>query len=86
MMTTNDGTILTDVSEEILATYNLVLIGPGLPVGYERERREEGIGEFIRYEGVAPSILREVQENITDLLPAGYRVVIREWNDETEQP
>lgn len=65
----------------VLATYSLQLIGPGLQVGYERTKS----GDFERYEGLAPSLMREAEENITDLLPADYHVVIREWNDETEE-
>ena len=83
-MTETNEYVVTDVAEEILATYNLILIGPGppAPVVYERD----ATGQFQRYEGIAPSRLREAEENITDLLPAGYRVVIREWNDTEETP
>ena len=81
-MTTTNEHVVTDASEEILATYNLVLIGPGPIVGYERDKE----GEFERYESLAPSVLRETEQNITDLLPAGYRVVIREWDDTEETP
>lgn len=74
MTTTNEG-------DQVLATYNLVLIGPGLPVGYERNAD----GEFERYEGLAPSILREIEQNVEDLLPKDYYVEVREWNEETEE-
>lgn len=84
-MTTTNEYVVTNESEEILATYNLVLIGPGppgTPVGYERNER----GEFEEYEGIRPSLLREIEEDVTDLLPADYRVVIREWNETEETP
>jgi len=70
--------------EQILATYNLCLIGPGPipPMGYERNADSE----FVHYEGIAPSVLRETEEDLTDLMPAGYRVVIREWNETEETP
>lgn len=29
-----------------------------------------------------PAYLEELEENLTDLLPEGYSVTIKEWNDE----
>ena len=61
--------IVTDVGEEILATYNLMLLGPLEP-----------------WPGAALGILaggvKEAQENLTDLMPRGFRVVIREWSSD----
>ena len=62
--------VVTDASAEIVATYNLCVVGPvaenwaGLPAE------------------LLPSFLRETEENLTDLLPDGYRVVIKEWCSE----
>ena len=61
--------LITDVSEEILATYTLCLVGPTEP-----------------WPGAALGILaggvKEAEENLTDLMPRGFRVVIREWSSE----
>lgn len=65
----------TNDSEEILATYSLCLLGP-------RARWDHGQAVPL---GLA-SHIQEAEENITDLLPAGFRVVIREWNDQEETP
>jgi hypothetical protein len=40
-------------------------------------------------EWTSPSIARlmaETEENLTDLLPAGYRARIRRWDDFTDEP
>lgn len=76
MMTTSE-TVVTDVSEEILATYNLCLIGP---------TNDRDAWKFTGFwVGGFAAALAEAQENLTDLLPPGYRVEIREWNEETEE-
>lgn len=54
-------------SVDVLATYTLQLIGPL----HGREFR-----------GIAQPLLDESEENLTDLLPPGYRVEIKEWSDE----
>lgn len=61
-------------TEEVITTYALCLIGPPEFVGGPPVTRK-----------LAPEVLREAEENITDLLPAFYRVEIREWFDETEE-
>lgn len=57
----------------VLATYTLQLIGPpgglGMPVS---------LSEAFRF----GAHLRETEENLTDLLPEGYSVRIREWDEE----
>ena len=69
-MTEANEYVITGVGEEILATYNLMLIGVPEFAGSLRITRK-----------IPPEHLREIEENITDLLPADYRVVIREWNE-----
>ncbi len=71
-MTTSDA-------EQVLATYTMTLIGPGMPVGYERNADNE----FERYEGIAPSVLNEAEENISDLLLADYYVAISREEEKT---
>lgn len=66
--------VVTDVAEDVLATYNLCLIGPVDARGPAHSTR------------LTPEYVREITQNINDLLPAGFRVVIREWNDEEETP
>lgn len=62
--------VVTDVAEEILATYNLMLLGPTAdPTN-------------MRHWKLFKPALRETEENLTDLLPDGYRVVIREWSSD----
>lgn len=53
----------------ILETHTLVLVGP------ERSW-ESDVPE------AWPSWLQETQENLTDLLPEGFRVEIYEWDEE----
>lgn len=55
----------------IAATYVLNLIGPD---GWE----PEGGGSL----SLGGSLLREVEENISDLLPEGWSITIREWDDD----
>ena len=62
--------IVTDEREEILATYNLCLIGPSSTLLFNT--------------GFLNEVLNETEENLTDLLPDGYRVVIREWSSSDE--
>ena len=59
--------IVTDEREEILATYNLCLLGPSEPY-------VPALVAAIVRAGVV-----ETEENLTDLLPDGYRVVVKEW-------
>ena len=68
--------IVTDQSEEILATYNLCLIGPS-PFRGDWQGPIQSTAT-----GIGPRLLREAEENLTDRLPEGYRVVIKEWHDE----
>jgi hypothetical protein len=63
----------TKTDGEILATYNLCLIGP-----------EEAKGPA-HSTTFTEKYLNEIEENINDLLPTDYRVEIREWNDETKE-
>ena len=63
--------IVTDQSEEILATYNLCVIGP-------RDDPEW----YFTFRAHHERYMRETEENLTDLLPEGYRVVIKEWDSE----
>jgi hypothetical protein len=53
------------MSEEVVATYTLQLLSNRSLRRNLRLRR---------------NLLREVEENLTDLLPGGYRVIIREWD------
>lgn len=55
-----------------LATYNLQVIGP------------EGWPGFEDPIGVLGRALSEAEENISDVLPEGYYVKIREWDDERD--
>jgi hypothetical protein len=52
-----------------LATYTLQVVGPS-------DSRHEAFGT-----GLSEQLLRETEENLTDLLPEGFRVVIREWDE-----
>ena len=63
--------IVTDEREEILATYNLCLVGRKVPA--------YATGGF-----AVPleRLMRETEENLSDLLPDGYRVVIKEWSSD----
>lgn len=65
--------IVTDASEEVLATYTLCLIGPP-------PTPENGGWPGAALNLLASGVL-EAEENLTDLLPRGYRVQIREWSD-----
>lgn len=56
--------------EEPHMLYTLVLIGPPTTHDY---------GYIVGR--IDPSLLREAEENLTDLLPDGYRVEIKEWNE-----
>jgi len=53
----------------VLQTYTLELLGP-LNHALESEAR------------IANAFLHEIEENLTDLLPEGYSVRIREWDEE----
>lgn len=57
--------------EVTLTTYTLQVLGPANADG--GHPRVTLRNEY----------LRETEENMTDLLPPGFRVSIREWNDET---
>ena len=63
--------IVTDEREEILATYNLCVIGTRRPVLYIP-------GAMVQFD----QLLRETEENLNDLMPDGLRVVIREWSSD----
>lgn len=66
--------MMTASDEEILATYNLCLIGPPGAQGPAHSTR------------LTTEYVQEVEENINDLMPDDYRVVIREWNETEETP
>ncbi len=71
----------TTMNEEdfpVLNTYDLALIGPGPITGYERDPETSWYSE---YSGIRPSLLRECEDTINDLLPVGYRVEIRETEE-----
>lgn len=53
-----------------LATYTLQVFGP-------EDERHATFGT-----GLSDALLRETEENLTDLLPEGYSVTIKEWDDE----
>lgn len=36
--------------------------------------------------GHTAALMAEIEENLTDLLPAGYRARIRRWDDNTDEP
>lgn len=65
--------LVTDVGEEILGTYTLCMLGP-TPF----TPTPELLAAMLR---MGEAIL-EAEENLTDLLPDGYRVVIKEWSSE----
>lgn len=55
---------------EVLATYTMQLIGPN-----------RFDGPFPVEDMVPPALLRETEENLTDLMPQGYRIEIKEWSE-----
>ena len=56
-----------DVEDEItFRTYVLQVIGPERYAGHDQE--------------IPKPLIRETEENLTDLLPEGYRVTIKEWD------
>jgi hypothetical protein len=62
------------MSKEVtLATYNLQVLGPA-----------NADGSHPRVT-LTNALLRETEENLSDLLQP-FRVVIREWDDETNEP
>lgn len=64
-----DRHLITDVGEEILATYNLMLVGP------RDTPSPQTVWRFV-------DAIHEAEENLTDLLPSGYRCVIKEWSSD----
>lgn len=50
-----------------IATYTLTVLGPYWMHGVADVK-------------IAPDILRETEENVSDLLPEGFRVEIKEWD------
>ena len=57
----------TENSEpEVLQTYTMQVVGPYFA--------RQAIWR------IPPSVLRETEENLTDLLPEGYSVKIKEWD------
>jgi hypothetical protein len=60
-----DGRPLVIHNQAILQAYTLELRGP-----------DHGL----EFTGISPLILREAEQNITDLLPEGYSVRIKEWD------
>ena len=58
----------------VLQTYTLQLIGPSPQrAGWQGPLQSTATG-------IGPRLLRETEENLTDLLPAGYSVKIEEWD------
>lgn len=53
----------------VLATYTLQLIGPAIP-------------SIVASPQNFAHMLRETEENLTDLLPEGFSARIKEWDDE----
>jgi hypothetical protein len=69
-----DGRPLTEAVT--LQTYTLELVGP--PDRISQDWR----APLARTRTVlSPHVLQETQENLTDLLPEGYSVRIKEWDD-----
>lgn len=58
--------------EEVLVTYTLQLIGPQVYSFRDAAALKMRMDE----------LARETEENLTDLLPPGYSVKIREWDKE----
>jgi hypothetical protein len=57
-----------------IQTYSLELLGPPDP------RR---LGPLVQVPtGIAPPLLREIEENVTDLLPEGFSVRVTEWSSD----
>ena len=52
----------------VLQTYTLQLLGPA---------SNRAVWPYL----IGPRFLRETEENLTDLLPAGYSVKIRPWDE-----
>ena len=69
MSADTEAHIVTDEREEILATYNLCIVGP---TGAWESDIPERLFDW----------LRETEENLNDLMPDGLRVVIREWSSD----
>lgn len=62
-------------AEALLATYTLQLFGPKPTALWRGPIATTAVG-------IGPTLLRETEENLTDLLPEGYSVRIKEWDDE----
>jgi len=60
-----------------LATYVLQVLGPEPREGDVQMSYDLAREPFSWW-------LRETEENLTDLLPEGFSVVIREWNEEVD--
>jgi hypothetical protein len=57
-----------------IQTYSLELLGPPDP------RR---LGPLVQVPtGIAAQLLREIEENVTDLLPEGFSVRVTEWSSD----
>lgn len=58
---------------EVLATYTLQVLGPNTGgVSYHENQAR----------WLLPHIIHEAEENLTDLLPEGYSVQIKEWSND----
>ena len=55
----------------VLQTYTLQLIGPIPPKAFQLLNLQHW---------AFPSMMRETEENLSDLLPEGYSVTIRRWD------
>lgn len=60
---------MTARTEEVLATYTLQVIGPV---------NDDGTAPHIEFK---TEYLLELEENINDLLPKGFRARIKEWDE-----
>ena len=62
----------------VLQTYVLQLLGPSPQrAGWQGSLQSTATG-------IGPRLLRETEENLTDLLPDGYSVRIKEWDEEEQ--
>lgn len=66
-----------------IATYRLEILAPDIPPGASPFY---GVDEDKRVLSNLPAMLEAVEEDLTDLLPDGYRVIIIKEDDSEEDP
>ena len=66
---------MSAATTDVVWTYTLQVIGPTHPTSYPL-----GAGLANWEPRIDPELLREAEENLSDLLPEGYSVRIRDWD------